>query len=121
LFRFAQIVNGSKSRIPKPPKSSGTVEDDLEIEIAEVLSGLKKQPHSSKRGDDSENSQKSSEVKGIKQLPAGVEICGLFTCKARFDSANIDKSTNGAKTSLVVASDIVDEKEPRQVSEAPKG
>ncbi|KAL9833325.1 putative protein time for coffee [Arabidopsis thaliana] len=114
-----KIVNGSKSRIPKPPKSSGTVEDDLEIEIAEVLSGLKKQPHSSKRGDDSENSQKSSEVKGIKQLPAGVEICGLFTCKARLDSANIDKSTNGAKTSLVVASDIVDEKEPR-VSEGPQ-
>ncbi|CAL9245302.1 unnamed protein product [Arabidopsis halleri] len=105
-----KIVNGSKSRIPKPPKSSGTVEDDLEIEIAEVLSGLKKQPRSSKRGDDSENSQKSSEVKGV-------ENCGLITCKARIDSANTDKSTKGTKTSLVAFADIHKEKEPRQDKE----
>ncbi|XP_020880692.1 protein TIME FOR COFFEE isoform X2 [Arabidopsis lyrata subsp. lyrata] len=106
-----KILNGSKSRMPKPPKSSGTAEDDLEIEIAEVLSGLKKQPHSSKRGDHSENSQKSSEVK---------ETCGLITCKARGESANIDKLTNGTKTSLVVAH-IHKEKEPRLDSEVSKG
>ncbi|XP_019093659.1 PREDICTED: protein TIME FOR COFFEE-like isoform X2 [Camelina sativa] len=104
-----KIVNGSKSRIPKPRKSSGTVEDDLEFEIAEVLSGLKKQPLlTSMRPDD-------SEVKGAKKLKtegddssSGVEIA----CNARIcDSSNIDKSTtDGTKPSSAV-SDIHKEKE----------
>ncbi|KAH0884309.1 hypothetical protein HID58_060405 [Brassica napus] len=62
-------VNGAKSGIPKPPKSSGTMEteDDLEIEIAELLSGLKQQhPHRSKIQDESEIPLFiSSEVKGM--------------------------------------------------------
>lgn len=42
------------------------MEDDLEIEIAEVLSGLKQQhPHRSKIQDESENPLLSSEVKGM--------------------------------------------------------
>ncbi|CAA7030459.1 unnamed protein product [Microthlaspi erraticum] len=112
--------NGSKSRIPKPPKSSGTIEDDLEIEIAEVLSGLKKQPHSSKREDESENSLKSSEVKGVKKSKpegddssAGLEIGGLITCKARIETGNVDKTTNGTNISPVI-SDIPKYIERRQ-------
>ncbi|CAH2062992.1 unnamed protein product [Thlaspi arvense] len=118
LVKQKKNVHGCKSRIPKPPKSSGTIEDDLEIEIAEVLSGLKKHPHSSKREDDSENS-----LKGAKKLKtggddssAGVEIGGLVTCKARIEtglSANIDQSTNGTKTSSVVT-DTLEEKQARQ-------
>uniref|UniRef100_A0A1J3DJH4 Protein TIME FOR COFFEE n=1 Tax=Noccaea caerulescens TaxID=107243 RepID=A0A1J3DJH4_NOCCA len=113
-------ANGSKSRIPKPPKSSGTIEDDLEIEIAEVLSGLKKHPHSSKREDESENYLKSSEVKGVKkskseadESSAGLDIGGLITCKARIETGNVDKSTNGTKLSSVI-SGIQKEKEERQ-------
>ncbi|XP_023637861.1 protein TIME FOR COFFEE isoform X2 [Capsella rubella] len=121
-----KIVNGSKSRIPKPPKSSGTVEDDLEIEIAEVLSGLKKQPHSSKRPDD-------SEVKGAKKFKtegddssSGVDI---IASKARFcGSSNFDKSTNGTKTSSPVSDThkekqtptILDSKVSKGVSEGPQ-
>lgn len=64
-------VNGTKSGIPKPPKSSGAMEmemkDDLEFEIAEVLSGLKQHhPHRSIIQDDLENPLRSSEeVKGM--------------------------------------------------------
>ncbi|XP_024012791.1 protein TIME FOR COFFEE isoform X2 [Eutrema salsugineum] len=107
-------VNGHKSRIPKPPKSSGTIEEDLEIEIAEVLSGLKKLP--SKREDDSEGAVKSSEVKGANKLKtegedssAGLEMGGLISCKAtRIETANNERET----TSL--ASDIQQEREARQ-------
>ncbi|VVB06700.1 unnamed protein product [Arabis nemorensis] len=87
-------LNGSKSRIPKPPKSSGTIEDDdLEIEIAEVLSGLKKHPLSLKREDDSKNSLKSSEFKGAKKLQTEARIETGY-------SANIDKSTESPEISL---------------------
>ncbi|KFK35455.1 hypothetical protein AALP_AA5G286400 [Arabis alpina] len=86
-------VNGSKSRIPKPPKSSGTIEDDLEIEIAEVLSGLKKQSRSSKREDD-------SVFKGAKNLKSdgddsfeGVEVEIGY-------AANIDKFTESPEIPL---------------------
>lgn len=112
-----KIVNGSKSRIPKPPKSSGTIDDDLEIEIAEVLTGLKKQPRCSKREDDSENSLKSSEVKGAKKLKlegddssAGVVIGGLNTCTARIQTGNLANTDKSSK------SDIHKEKEVRQVT-----
>ncbi|XP_019101762.1 PREDICTED: protein TIME FOR COFFEE-like isoform X3 [Camelina sativa] len=123
-----KIVNGSKSRIPKPPKSSGTVEDDLEFEIAEVLSGLKKQPLlTTKRPDD-------SEVKGAKKLrtegddsSSGVEIA----CSARIcDSSNIDKSTtDGTKPSSAVSMEndvrqqtrtMLDSEVSKGVSEGPQ-
>ncbi|XP_010524018.1 PREDICTED: protein TIME FOR COFFEE isoform X2 [Tarenaya hassleriana] len=55
-------ANELKSRVPKPLISSGTSEDDLEFEIAEVLSGLK-QSRSSRKDDDSQNSLKLYEVK----------------------------------------------------------
>ncbi|KAJ0111440.1 hypothetical protein Patl1_03382 [Pistacia atlantica] len=46
--------NGPKTRLPKVAKSSSSVQqDDIEIEIAEVLFGLKKQSHNSKKEDDS--------------------------------------------------------------------
>ncbi|XP_022556533.1 protein TIME FOR COFFEE isoform X1 [Brassica napus] len=84
-------VNGAKSGIPKPPKSSGTMEteDDLEIEIAELLSGLKQQhPHRSKIQDESEIPLFiSSEVKDLKTEGADDSSGG---CKAEH-SANIDK------------------------------
>ncbi|KAG5399459.1 hypothetical protein IGI04_014066 [Brassica rapa subsp. trilocularis] len=92
---------GPKSGIPKPPKSSGAMEmemeDDLEIEIAEVLSGLKQQhPHRSKIQEDSDKPLLSSEVKG---------------CKAEH-SPNIDKSTNGGTSSPLP--DVHKEKQVRQ-------
>lgn len=44
-----QKPNGPKTRIPKPSKASDSVQqDDIEIEIAEVLFGLKKQSQNSK-------------------------------------------------------------------------
>ncbi|KAL0725239.1 hypothetical protein Bca4012_039838 [Brassica carinata] len=109
--RSLQNVNGSKSGIPKPPKSSGTLEmeDDLEIEIAEVLSGLKQQhPHRSKIQEESENPLVSSEVKDLKTQGAVDSSQGCMEAEI---SANIDKSTNGT-TSLVP--DIHKEKEVRR-------
>ncbi|CAH8318719.1 unnamed protein product [Eruca vesicaria subsp. sativa] len=97
-------VNGSKSGIPKPPKSSGTMEDDLEIEIAEVLSGLKQQhPHRSKIQSDSESENLfiSSEVKVANK---NLETEGA-------DGSDIDKSTNGTSSPV---SDFHKEKEVRQ-------
>lgn len=66
LYPSKKNVNGTKSGIPK---SSGAMEmeDDLEFEIAEVLSGLKQHhPHRSIIQDDLENPLRSSEeVKGM--------------------------------------------------------
>ncbi|XP_022758236.1 protein TIME FOR COFFEE isoform X2 [Durio zibethinus] len=46
-------TNGPKTRLPKATKSS--VQEDIEIEIAEVLYGLKKQSQSSKKEDSAGN------------------------------------------------------------------
>ncbi|KAH0928102.1 hypothetical protein HID58_013829 [Brassica napus] len=100
---------GPKSGIPKPPKSSGAMEDDLEIEIAEVLSGLKQQhPHRSKIQDESENPLLSSEVKDLKTEVGDDSSQG---CKAEH-SPNIDKSTNGVTSSPLP--DVHKEKQVRQ-------
>uniref|UniRef100_A0A6M2E9A5 Protein TIME FOR COFFEE n=1 Tax=Populus davidiana TaxID=266767 RepID=A0A6M2E9A5_9ROSI len=48
--------NGPKTRPPKVSKcSSSSVQEDIEIEIAEVLYGLKKQSHGSKKEEKAEN------------------------------------------------------------------
>nr|VDD10003.1 unnamed protein product [Brassica rapa] len=100
---------GPKSGIPKPPKSSGAMEDDLEIEIAEVLSGLKQQhPHRSKIQDESEHPLLSSEVKDLKTEVGDDSSQG---CKAEH-SPNIDKSTNGVTSSPLP--DVHKEKQVRQ-------
>ncbi|CAN8280390.1 unnamed protein product [Cochlearia groenlandica] len=88
-------LNGSKSRIPKAPRSLSTIENDLEIEIAEVLSGLKKQHHSSKREDDSDKFEKWKVIDYYSSV--GVEIGGLITCKSRIESehpANVSKGVS---------------------------
>ncbi|KAJ4881357.1 protein TIME FOR COFFEE [Raphanus sativus] len=70
------------------------MEDDLEFEIAEVLSGLKQHyPHRSKIQDDLENPHRSSEVKGAIDSSQG--------CNASIQaqhSANTNKSTNGTSS-----------------------
>ncbi|XVF21766.1 hypothetical protein REPUB_Repub12eG0118300 [Reevesia pubescens] len=48
-------TNGPKTRLPKSTKSTSSVQEDIEIEIAEVLYGLMKQSQSSKKEDDAEN------------------------------------------------------------------
>ncbi|KAE8671340.1 Time for coffee, putative isoform 3 [Hibiscus syriacus] len=48
-------TNRPKTRLPKPTKSSTSVQEDIEIEIAEVLFGLMKQSHSSKKEDSAGN------------------------------------------------------------------
>lgn len=106
-------VNGTKSGIPKPPKSSGAMEmemkDDLEFEIAEVLSGLKQHhPHRSIIQDDLENPLRSSEeVKGANDSSQG---CNARSIQAQH-SANTDKSTNGTSSPVP---DIHKEKQVRQ-------
>ncbi|CAK7346588.1 unnamed protein product [Dovyalis caffra] len=48
--------SGPKTRLPKVSKSSASSgQEDIEIEIAEFLYGLKKQSHGSEKGDKSEN------------------------------------------------------------------
>ncbi|XP_010527710.1 PREDICTED: protein TIME FOR COFFEE-like isoform X2 [Tarenaya hassleriana] len=76
-------VNRSKFRVLKPLKSPGTMEDDLEFEIAEVLSGLKKQPRKSKKEEDSDNPLKSSELKDSKKMET----------KADDSSAHVDNDS----------------------------
>ncbi|KAL4368928.1 hypothetical protein GQ457_05G002680 [Hibiscus cannabinus] len=48
-------TNRPKTRPPKATKSSSSVQEDIEIEIAEVLFGLMKQSHSSKKEDSAGN------------------------------------------------------------------
>ncbi|GMI98766.1 TIME FOR COFFEE [Hibiscus trionum] len=48
-------TNRPKTRPPKATKSSSSVQEDIEIEIAEVLYGLMKQSHSSKKEDSAGN------------------------------------------------------------------
>ncbi|KAE8665437.1 Time for coffee, putative isoform 3 [Hibiscus syriacus] len=48
-------TNGPKNRLPKATKSSISVQEDIEIEIAEVLFGLMKQTRSSKKEDSAGN------------------------------------------------------------------
>lgn len=50
-----QKTNGPKTRLPKSKKSSSSVQEDIEIEIAEVLYGLMKQSQSSKKEDSAGN------------------------------------------------------------------
>lgn len=57
-----QKPNGPKIRPPKSSKSSEPVEEDIEIEIAEVL-GLMKQSKSSKDQDNIKNSTLNLEAK----------------------------------------------------------
>ncbi|KAJ0255015.1 TIC-like protein [Hirschfeldia incana] len=112
VLRSSQNGNGPKSGIPKPPRSSGTMEmeDDLEFEIAEVLSGLKQQhPHRSKIHDDSENPLLiSSEVKDLETKSADDSSHGCMEAEI---SANVDKSTNGTSSPVP---DVHKEKEVRR-------
>jgi hypothetical protein len=56
FFVYLQKPNGPKTRPPKVSKcSSSSVQEDIEIEIAEVLYGLKKQSHGSKKEEKAEN------------------------------------------------------------------
>ncbi|KAH1072049.1 hypothetical protein J1N35_024377 [Gossypium stocksii] len=48
-------TNRSKTRLPKATKSSSSAQEDIEIEIAEVLYGLMKQSHSTKKEDSAGN------------------------------------------------------------------
>lgn len=48
---------------------------------------------------------------------AGLDIGGLITCKARIETGNVDKSTNGTKLSSVI-SGIQKEKEERQETQS---
>ncbi|XP_022771112.1 protein TIME FOR COFFEE-like isoform X2 [Durio zibethinus] len=48
-------TNGPKTRLPKATKSSSSVQEDIEIEIAEVLYGLLKQSQISKKEDSAGN------------------------------------------------------------------
>ncbi|KAL4376871.1 hypothetical protein GQ457_02G003260 [Hibiscus cannabinus] len=48
-------TNRPKTRLPKATKSSSSVHEDIEIEIAEVLYGLMKQSHGSKKEDSAGN------------------------------------------------------------------
>ncbi|GMI69361.1 TICKLE, TIC-like [Hibiscus trionum] len=48
-------TNRPKTRLPKAAKPSSSVQEDIEIEIAEVLFGLMKQSHSSKKEDSAGN------------------------------------------------------------------
>lgn len=50
-----QKPNRPKTRLPKATKSSSSAQEDIEIEIAEVLYGLMKQSHSSKKEDSAGN------------------------------------------------------------------
>ncbi|XWS76397.1 hypothetical protein CRYUN_Cryun01aG0172700 [Craigia yunnanensis] len=50
-FWMLQKTNGTKTRLPKATKTSSSVHEDIEIEIAEVLYGLMKQSQSSKKED----------------------------------------------------------------------
>ncbi|KAF8050962.1 hypothetical protein N665_1844s0003 [Sinapis alba] len=117
--KVPRSLNGPKSGIPKPPKSSGTMDDDLEIEIAEVLSGLKQQhPHRSKIHDDSENHPLiSSEVKDLKTEGADDSS---KVCMEAENSANINKSTKEVRRETTSALDGVLEKHS-QDSAASKG
>jgi hypothetical protein len=55
FFVYLQKPNGPKTRPPKVSKCSSSVQEDIEIEIAEVLYGLKKQSHGSKKEEKAEN------------------------------------------------------------------
>ncbi|KAK0582333.1 hypothetical protein LWI29_024331 [Acer saccharum] len=59
--------NGPKTRLPKASKSSSSVQqDDIEIEIAEVLFGLRKQSQNSKHEDD--NTRQKLESKDVNSI-----------------------------------------------------
>ncbi|KAI9181283.1 hypothetical protein LWI28_015868 [Acer negundo] len=59
--------NGPKTRLPKASKSSGSVQqDDIEIEIAEVLFGLRKQSQNSNNEDD--NTLQKLESKDVNSI-----------------------------------------------------
>lgn len=64
-----QKPNGPKTRLPKVVKSSSVQQEDIEIEIAEVLFGLTKQSHNSKKADGDDNIQKleSKDAKAISE------------------------------------------------------
>lgn len=55
---FLQKPVGPKTRPPKLSMTSGSAQDDIEIEIAEVLYGLMKQSQSSKHQDSNKNQTK---------------------------------------------------------------
>ncbi|XP_022573529.2 protein TIME FOR COFFEE isoform X2 [Brassica napus] len=107
--RSACIKRSHDCRTSSGSGGGGFGEDDLEIEIAEVLSGLKQQhPHRSKIQDESENPLLSSEVKDLKTEVGDDSSQG---CKAEH-SPNIDKSTNGVTSSPLP--DVHKEKQVRQ-------
>lgn len=56
LCVYSQKSSGPKTRLPKVSKSStSSVQEDFEIEIAEVLYGLKKQSHGPKNEEKADN------------------------------------------------------------------
>ncbi|XWS36299.1 hypothetical protein CRYUN_Cryun20dG0073700 [Craigia yunnanensis] len=68
FFWTLQKTNGPKTRLPKATKSSNSIQEDIEIEIAEVLYGLMKQSQSSKKEDSAGNplpKLKSEDVNGF--------------------------------------------------------
>ncbi|KAJ8899303.1 hypothetical protein K2173_018277 [Erythroxylum novogranatense] len=56
--------SGPRTRLPKVSKSSSSLQDDIELEIAEVLYGLKKQSQSSKKEEYLDSAPEKLETKG---------------------------------------------------------
>ncbi|KAJ6953851.1 LOW QUALITY PROTEIN: hypothetical protein NC652_005553 [Populus alba x Populus x berolinensis] len=95
--------NGPKTRPPKVSKcSSSSVQEDIEIEIAEVLYGLKKQSHGSKKEEKAENDlQKldSTDANDSKSSPNS-----NFARTSILNQNNASASASASDSLLVLAS-----------------
>ncbi|XP_034915016.1 protein TIME FOR COFFEE isoform X1 [Populus alba] len=95
--------NGPKTRPPKVSKcSSSSVQEDIEIEIAEVLYGLKKQSHGSKKEEKAENDlQKldSTDANDSKSSPNS-----NFAQTSILNQNNASASASASDSLLVLAS-----------------
>ncbi|XVE73127.1 hypothetical protein DITRI_Ditri11bG0092700 [Diplodiscus trichospermus] len=68
-------TNGPKTRLPKTTKLSSSVQEDIEIEIAEVLYGLMKQSQSSKKEDSAGNPFPKLESEHANGFSADIKPC----------------------------------------------